>query len=71
VLLAYIHDTGEIGRAAGQDLSLGLRNFPAGKLPVRLYDLEAKKRIAESEFEKEHTLKMPARTRDLFLIVGR
>jgi hypothetical protein len=70
-LLAYIHDTGEVERAAGQDLSLGLRNFPAGKLPVRLYGLEAKKRIAEGEFEKEHTLKMPAGTRDLFLIVGR
>jgi hypothetical protein len=71
VLLAYVRDTGEVERAARQELPFGLRNFPAGKLRARLYDLEAKKVIAEGEFEKEHTLKIPATARDFFLVVGK
>jgi hypothetical protein len=65
-----LHAVGEGPQAAAVDAEIGLRSFPAGKATVRLYDLEAKKRIAEAAFEKEHALRLPAGAQDLFAVVG-
>ncbi|MBM4032095.1 MAG: right-handed parallel beta-helix repeat-containing protein [Planctomycetes bacterium] len=46
-----------------------LQNFPDAKLTFRLYDLAAKKPVAEGQFSKAHVLAPPAHGRHLFLLV--
>ena len=50
---------------------LALQSFPAGKLSFRLFDLAAKKAVAEGEFEGGHTLQIPSEARHFFLLVNR
>lgn len=69
-LLAFIHRPAWIDAPAEPAPSLACRNFPAGKLPYRLFDLEAKKAVLEGELDGGCTLRLPAGLESLFLLVG-